>query len=361
MIQLNQPKVDSLRLIIPEHLVKVNPLHKEFLRNITKSNEDGEIIGETTCISYRLHSEPTSGHYERQEMMTPSGTTTPVIKLGFSSKLLKTNYFDGINKNNIQTILNSINQEGVIEITLKTLMNSRVVDTDICYDLILQSTDIKPFLEYLNELVVPRKGLSYHYFRKSTNYGLEFGKRDQVGRSYTRKQYLKFYGKSIELKYHSTKFYNKYIRHQTELRPQLIDEKLLRVETTIKNRNHWKTYNLEVNTLEQLLNLNLQNHLELFTRPLNLYLNTNKRIMKKTDLNQTEIIYLGLFDVLREQLKLKDEILLINHMVETYKKDRHNEPRLKQKLLELITQRKTGEMNPNQLNLLDEIRELTKT
>ena len=83
--------------------------------------------------------------------------------------------------------------------------------------------------------------------------------------------------------------------------------------------------------------------------------------MKKTDLNQTEIIYLGLFDVLREQLKLKDEILLINHMVETYKKDRHNEPRLKQKLLELITQRKTGEMNPNQLNLLDEIRELTKT
>jgi hypothetical protein len=38
------------------------------------------------------------------------------------------------------------------------------------------------------------------------------GSRNSVGEAYTSKQYLKFYAKALELKHHSTLFYDTYIR-----------------------------------------------------------------------------------------------------------------------------------------------------
>jgi hypothetical protein len=62
------------------------------------------------------------------------------------------------------------------------------------------------------------------------------------------KQYLKFYAKALELKHHSTLFYDTYIGSIYD--KYLIDNKLLRVETTIKNKSTLETYNLEISTLK---------------------------------------------------------------------------------------------------------------
>jgi hypothetical protein len=45
-----------------------------------------------------------------------------------------------------------------------------------------------------------------HWYRMSRN---------SVGEAYTSKQYLKFYAKALELKHHSTLFYDTYIRVQS--------------------------------------------------------------------------------------------------------------------------------------------------
>jgi hypothetical protein len=75
----------------------------------------------------------------------------------------------------------------------------------------------------------------------------------------------------LELKHHSTLFYDTYIRGSIYDK-YLIDNKLLRVETTIKNKAHWKTYNLEISTLKDLLDIDLSKNRTLITRPINYYM-----------------------------------------------------------------------------------------
>jgi hypothetical protein len=107
--------------------------------------------------------------------------------------------------------------------------------------------------------------------------------RNSVGEAYTSKQYLKFYAKALELKHHSTLFYDTYIRGSIYDK-YLIDNKLLRVETTIKNKAHWKTYNLEISTLKDLLDIDLSKNRTLITRPINYYMTGIKFIKTRTDL-----------------------------------------------------------------------------
>jgi hypothetical protein len=55
---------------------------------------------------------------------------------------------------------------------------------------------------------------------------------------------LRSFTLNIELKHHSTLFYDTYIRGSIYDK-YLIDNKLLRVETTIKNKAHWKLTTLK--------------------------------------------------------------------------------------------------------------------
>jgi exonuclease V gamma subunit len=127
-----------------------------------------------------------------------------------------------------------------------------------------------------------------HSHKKST--GIEWSSRNSVGEAYTSKQYLKFYAK-LELKHHSTLFYDTYIRGSIYDK-YLIDNKLLRVETTIKNKAHWKTYNLEISTLKDLLDIDLSKNRTLITRPINYYMTGIKFIKTRTDLTASERAYL---------------------------------------------------------------------
>jgi hypothetical protein len=76
----------------------------------------------------------------------------------------------------------------------------------------------------------------------------------------------------------------------------LIDNKLLRVETTIKNKAHWKTYNLEISTLKDLLDIDLT----LITRPINYYMTGIKFIKTRTDLTASERAYLYMINSIKE-------------------------------------------------------------
>jgi hypothetical protein len=79
----------------------------------------------------------------------------------------------------------------------------------------------------------------------------------------------------------------------------LIDNKLLRVETTIKNKAHWKTYNLEISTLKDLLDIDLSKNRTLITRPINYYM-TGKFIKTRTDLTASERAYLYMINSIKE-------------------------------------------------------------
>jgi hypothetical protein len=128
--------------------------------------------------------------------------------------------------------------------------------------------------------------------RKDT--GIEWSSRNSVGEAYTSKQYLKFYAKALELNTpfnydtYGGSIYDKY----------LIDNKLLRVETTIKT--HWKTYNLEISTLKDLLDIDLSKNRTLITRPINYYMTGIKFIKTRTDLTASERAYLYMINSIKE-------------------------------------------------------------
>ena len=106
MIPLGKPKIDSLRIHLPLSEVIVNKEHSSFMRSITTSNDDGEVIEEHVNTTYFNPNEIISCSYA---IKRPFGVDT--LYIGFSSKSLKQNYFRGIDKQTIKQCFNFINRE----------------------------------------------------------------------------------------------------------------------------------------------------------------------------------------------------------------------------------------------------------
>lgn len=355
---LNTPKIDSLRLIVPFDEVTVNENHSTFLRQLTTINEDGEVLNTTKNSTYRLNSNPCSCHYLKA-LTIINGNTYEVLKIGFSSKTLKHNYFDGINASNIDEIYNFIISEKVIHLSKETLLKARVVDVDVCIDIMLKDATVKETVKMANTLSILHKGTSPNHFTKNTNTGIEWSNRNKVGKSYLKKQYLKYYAKSIELKYNSIKFYEAYIKG-TPADKYLIDDKLIRIETTIKNNAHWNTYGRNVRTLRDLLALDLSKNLEVFKRPINHYMTGSKFVEVRTNLTPSDKEKLELIRmyILHYNFTENEAIESLSVMMEP--KDKSNRSRYKKKLINLCSSNRVKEIKKSNINQLDMIDELEK-
>jgi len=361
-MELNTPKIDSLRLLIPFNEVEVNQNHKEFLREITTINEDGEVINTKKNNTYRLHSNPCSCHYLYGQTII-QGKNVEVLKLGFSSKTLKTKYFDGINASNVDEIHKFILSENVIAVSKQTLLNARIVDTDICYDTLLKDSNVIDVISHAHKLSKPLKDTKVNAFKeRKTNVGIEWSDRNKVGKAYKSKQYLKYYAKALELKNHSSKFYEKYLINNDSIIPYIQDNKLLRVETTIKNGAHWKTYNLKVQTFKDLLNLDLSKHLEIYHRPIAHYMDGQETILptrttftlgEKKDLKLIEL-YVKLYKI--KEYEAIDK--LARDIEPTSKQNRYRYVKKLIKLTQINRVEKIIKKDEKQLNIIDELEKL---
>jgi len=289
MIPLGKPKIDSLRIHLPLSEVIVNPEHSQFMRSITESNNDGEVLSEYVKTEYLNENEIISCRYRVRVAI--DGVKT--IYIGFSSKSLKQNYFTGIDKVTIKQCFNFINNEGLITITKESFLMARVVDVDICVDYHLDAANvkIKDVVKICKDLTKPSKSLNVFTYTKASNTGIQWGRRQAVKKAYRSRQFLKYYAKAIELKHKSIAFYEAYLKDS--LNSDLIDlngekiphnnffddDRLLRVETTIKDSRHFDTYGYKVKTLKDLLTLELNSEfLQVFIRPMSTYMNGYREI-----------------------------------------------------------------------------------
>lgn len=348
MLNLAVPKIDSLRVIIPLEYVKVNPDQLDFFNSVlyTKTSQ-------TTGETIEWEDAPTT-YFDKLADVSCSYIYAPnqfydktrkcdVIKIGFSSKLCKDLYFQGINKNTLKRCLNFINNEGVITITEEHFLSAKVVDVDVCIDYFLKDTTCKNVVSTANNLTVPRKGLvlpAPHL--KKTNIGIQWGARTAVKTAYGKKQFLKYYSKVEELKYKSFNFYEKYILPQLEFSkyPFFKDNRVLRCETTLKNKDHWKFYGLNVDTLFDLMQIDLNQNLIIFNRPINYYMSGLKRIKFKQNLNPTDKMFLVAISSQSKLLSISqlDAINLIVNNLEI--KDKSQKSKFHKKLFDLYTQSK---------------------
>lgn len=301
MIPIGKPKIDSLRLIIPLSKVDLNPSHRELNRILTTINEDGEVISEKENLSFRNNDDPASIKY----ILTKYDVylKESAIKLGISAKSLGGAYFQGITKETIEIIYQKIKSENVVRLTREQLLEARVVDVDFCIDYFLEKGTIKTLINRIRKLTRPttKANLGSNIFLEKTNQGIEFGKREKVGKGYKTRQFLKYYAKALELKHNSTDFYEKYIVPQlNQLRILedgstmqgnrfFDDERLIRIETTIKNSAHFKTYDHNIGTLRDALKIKAEEMFPYFNRAIRMHMESRrfidpeKKQMKPTD------------------------------------------------------------------------------
>jgi L-cysteine desulfidase len=133
----------------------------------------------------------------------------------------------------------------------------------------------------------------------------------------------------------------------------LIDNKLLRVETTIKNKAHWKTYNLEISTLKDLLDIDLSKNRTLITRP-NYYMTGIKFIKTRTDLTASERAYLYMINSIKENGSSEIKAIIEVKILEPI----HQKKQRKKKLIELVNSQRIFKIKKSDSNQLDIITEL---
>jgi hypothetical protein len=325
-----KPKIDSLRLIIPFDLVNVNPYHSSFLQGLGQINmSTGQVLNEHIKTTHFDENAIISSSYAfRKGHFYSADKCIDVIAIGFSAKLLEYQYFDGINAQNIKRIYDFIINENAIEISFEDFLNAKVVDTDICIDLFLKDITCKEVCSIAEELTIVSKNSPQmkKYNSISKGVGIQWGRREDVGKAYSTKQFLKYYAKSVELKSKkSFKFYEKYIQEFANedivfacgsiyKQDLMNDERLLRVETTIKDKDHWKTYNLEVDTLNDLLSVNLSKCPIIFNRPINAYMNKYRAIKHRENLTSQEELIIAFIDSISENSE-EDKVVITDRFI----------------------------------------------
>lgn len=236
-IPLNVGLIDSLTIYLP--LDKIQVIDERLISDFCAYYPDTGLLIEDLNPPKPILIQDNGINFRFNRVVFPPRKDKPaetLIRLTLTSKMLFQRYFEGINRDNLQMIVDYINTRNIIKFDLQTALNSVCNDIDICINYNLLFEPYKESLFYLKKMVKQSKQHQVSVFpRKETfkndkNYGIQFGDRDKgsVG-----SPFCKFYNKTDELLNHSTEFYNNYLFPQ--LRYGLNIDNLVRKEITIKN------------------------------------------------------------------------------------------------------------------------------
>jgi hypothetical protein len=285
-VHFGKISTDSFKLRMPLSIVTVLD------KNLTSSwllvnNETGEIDSNfNKKNSFKFSKNGISTYYAIEQQRTKEGHTKSFLTILINSKHLLDNYFEGITKDNIQQIYNSIITQKVVYFSFKDLMTySACTDVDFKKDGLIKLYDA-----LINECrnrskQSTQKDKGYRFFNKRDNKGIEWSTRKTT--SYKSNPFLKIYHKEIELNNNSFDFSNKYLKN-------IIYNDVVRIETTVKNNDHFKYLGIENNSLSTILHLTTGEKNHIINNALKLHL--EPRVNKPKDnskMTPTETLFFG--------------------------------------------------------------------
>lgn len=218
---------------------------------------------------------------------TKEKTPTEFLVLTVSSKLLGSQYFEGINSQNIETLHKTFLNFEVFSCSLQTFLQGQISDIDICVNMY---SDLLIFQEVCNSLFIMADYRNKHLklFNDPEQLGLMFNKRAWAKPSLP---FIKAYHKELELKNRSAEFAENYLQGYEEN-----IKNLTRVEATIKNYAHktrLEKYKIipKFKTLEDFLQIPQENLYSFISFSLNSYV-LKKARLKAPELKPTDhLIY----------------------------------------------------------------------
>ena len=234
LIENHSKSIDSTKIRIPLEEVKIlnDILGDEY---VVYSKRTGEEITDENFKrnSYFYEEKGCKTYYKIEQQIGKDGIVNSYLIILLTSKILGEKYFKGIHQNTILDVYDNIISQGIISLSFESFMNSECTDTDIKVDLVprvkmIEIVDTVFSLAKSKKLAIEACSV----YRKKSNMGIQFALRKTS--KYIKSPYLKFYEKIRELKCNSVEFYSNYLSDFE------LPEELLRIETTIKNKKHFR-------------------------------------------------------------------------------------------------------------------------
>lgn len=346
----NSYEVDSLKLRIPFENVKV--INQELLGNLILINDiTGEEKGtfKERCFSVNDNGIHT---YFGIEKMNITGKSKDYLVMLINSKLLESNYFQGITETNKKQIYNKLLSYNVVSFDYKDFENAVGTDIDFKKDLrINESFDL--ITSYMLTITKEQSKSICKRYKKENNKGIQWSRREETKTD--SRPYFKIYHKGIDLlNKENGEFYNTYLKG--------IDvSDIVRVEFTIKNKKHFRKYGIEETTLNNILSIPnevknkmfqdaVSNHLDIYEikpqvirenlRPNDIVILASMDMLMQTkELTSDKMIqYLvqNISDVSQKSKKKKELTQLYQERLKSYNVENEKQGKIKETVLKLL-------------------------
>lgn len=347
-LQLNKAKLDSFRLLFPLHQLELNPHHHTFLNKVAIVNIDGELLQDFQEQKNYYDPEADVSFTYNKARVVWGETSEDVIKVGISAKCLRQDYLQGITDENLHLVLKQIQEENIItNMTISKLRKARIYDIDFCIDLHMgQHLQVSDVVSMSHQLTIPKKDVQVNVYNQQTNRGIQWGFRNKVGKAYKQKQFLKYYDKVTELLNRSEGFYNKFLKKELQQNPLWEPNKILRSETTIKNPAHFKSYDLDIKTLDECLSLLYQDIYQFWDRPIQHYMSGKKFLPVNLNLTPMDLLIWEKWNEVKiehQAAKHDDVIDLIVSLYTTENHTKHHRYNFKKQLLKILAKFRESE------------------
>tara|TARA_R110000824_G_C15175110_1_gene673257 strand:- start:659 stop:1735 length:1077 start_codon:yes stop_codon:yes gene_type:complete len=289
-------KVDSCKLSIPlkecviinsqltEKVTTIKYIEDtaEHVNTVTKQGEP-IVINTEDGLSFKVYLDNQLNYIDGQRV------TEPYLTVLLNSKLLKGNYFEGINKNTFNDLYKYVMSTNTFMCSYDAFKSARYNDLDICFDFKSTKEQFLNLNESLKKSFLNTSLL--HTINKSDNLGMYTPSKKAPRQQATpSKPFIKFYSKELDMEYNSTSFAMAYLKESDY-------KDLYRFECTISNSKHKKRLAIDkVKTIFDLLQIDLQSICsdmikEYIDKPI---------IAKKTSMKPSKEIYLNLIEGLIE-------------------------------------------------------------
>lgn len=173
-----------------------------------------------------------------------NGNVREYLTILLTAKMLEGKYLEGITLENVSQVYSYIMDTGLAKFPFDAMKAAECTDTDLKND--FENRSGKQIISYLQENTNPIKsGRAATPFREKMNQGIQWSERKST--AFKTNPYLKVYSKHLDLLSKSKVFADTYGIE--------VPEDYWRVETTVKNKKHWRTFGIEDTSLESLLSL----------------------------------------------------------------------------------------------------------